>query len=54
MLYYYTVVADVSPSFEPIDILFYGNINSHRNKIKAIFMQLAKDYNLRVEFYTRK
>lgn len=36
---------------QPIDILFYGSSNPHRERIKLQFDQLAALLDLRVEFH---
>ncbi len=35
----------------PIDILFYGSLNPHREKVWKMFEKLAQENNLRIEFH---
>lgn len=38
-------------SHQPIDILFLGSYNLHREIIRQKFLQLSRDYNIRVDFH---
>jgi hypothetical protein len=45
-----TSVGDTS-SHQPIDILFLGSHNSHREKVHKMFLNLEKEENLKIRFY---
>jgi hypothetical protein len=40
-------------SHQPIDILFLGSHNSHREKVHQMFLKLAEEEELNVGFYFR-
>ncbi len=42
---------DLKDHSRPIDILFYGNTNPHREKVWKMFEKLAQEHHLRIEFH---
>lgn len=51
MRYAQSTIDKISQKHQPIDILFFGNSNPHRESVRDEFMRAAKEMNWRVEFY---
>ena len=52
MRYVASSVDNVSRKHQPIDILFFGNSNPHRDRVREEFERMAQIMNWRVEFHT--
>lgn len=41
----------IDESHHPIDILFLGSHNTHRERVKLMFQKLASEEDLRIDFH---